>query len=138
MNRNRRLLVDNIKRDQSGRCLYCGTALRRDAHIDHIVAKACGGSNDLSNLCLACPRCNTYKSGYSLKRWRDMLQRWDSKKGRYVNWPKWEDVERDVAIDSLTGMINKDRPLMNEPLQRIQKSTIHNLMKGLSTKIKEA
>lgn len=31
-------------------------------HIEHIVPQSHGGSDDLANLCLACPRCNLMKS----------------------------------------------------------------------------
>jgi hypothetical protein len=30
-------------------------------HVEHIVARQHGGSNDASDLCLACDRCNAYK-----------------------------------------------------------------------------
>lgn len=46
------------------RCEYC--RLHQDYselahHVEHIVAKKHGGSDDLSNLCIACERCNLFK-----------------------------------------------------------------------------
>ncbi len=31
-------------------------------HVEHIVPRSAGGSDDLDNLCLACPSCNLRKS----------------------------------------------------------------------------
>lgn len=31
-------------------------------HIEHVVPSSAGGSDDLTNLCLACPSCNLHKS----------------------------------------------------------------------------
>jgi 5-methylcytosine-specific restriction endonuclease McrA len=53
-----------VKRRARGRCEYC---LVRQAHsdlshhIEHIVAKQHGGSDDGENLALACHRCNFRK-----------------------------------------------------------------------------
>jgi len=42
-----------------GVCFYCGTA---DAtHVDHIVPRVCGGTNDLLNLIASCLPCNLRK-----------------------------------------------------------------------------
>lgn len=55
-----------VRRRASNRCEYC--RLRQELapfpvfHIEHIVAKKHGGSNDPANLCLACGRCNLHKS----------------------------------------------------------------------------
>jgi hypothetical protein len=55
-----------------GRCEYC--RLHQDDedfltfHVEHVIARQHGGSDDLENLCLACPECNLAKgpnlSGY--------------------------------------------------------------------------
>lgn len=52
---------------QGNRCAYC----KRDltdvvSHIDHIVPLAKGGTDDLSNLCAACPECNHAKGNKNL------------------------------------------------------------------------
>ena len=56
---------DSIRQRASGRCEYC--RLPQSAtpllgfHIEHIVARQHGGSDELSSLALACDRCNAYK-----------------------------------------------------------------------------
>jgi 5-methylcytosine-specific restriction endonuclease McrA len=46
-------------------CEYCRIAQSlipfHTFHVEHIVARQHGGTNDLENLCLACDRCNAYK-----------------------------------------------------------------------------
>lgn len=48
--------------DKAGRlhCWWCGSVITR-WHIDHRIPLARGGSNNASNLCLACPKCNLSK-----------------------------------------------------------------------------
>ena len=55
---------DFVRRRAAGRCEYC--LLRQEHcdlthHVEHIVAKQHGGSDDASNLALACHRCNLRK-----------------------------------------------------------------------------
>jgi hypothetical protein len=56
---------DSIRQRAGERCEYC--RLPQSAtpllgfHIEHIVARQHSGSDDLSNLALACDRCNAYK-----------------------------------------------------------------------------
>jgi 5-methylcytosine-specific restriction endonuclease McrA len=48
-----------------GRCEYCQIVQAlvpfHAFHVEHIVARQHGGTDDLDNLCLACDRCNAYK-----------------------------------------------------------------------------
>ncbi len=57
-----RLLV--VRRAQN-RCEYCAIAQAlvpfHAFHVEHIIARQHGGTDDLENLCLACDRCNGYK-----------------------------------------------------------------------------
>jgi len=53
-----------VRRRADARCEYC--LLRQESsaaihHVEHIVAKQHGGSDDLDNLALACHRCNLCK-----------------------------------------------------------------------------
>ena len=53
-----------VRRRADNRCEYC--LLRQEYshlthHIEHIVAKQHGGSDDADNLALACHRCNLHK-----------------------------------------------------------------------------
>ena len=55
---------DFVRRRAAGRCEYC--LLRQEYsdlthHVEHIVAKQHGGSDDAGNLALACHRCNLRK-----------------------------------------------------------------------------
>ncbi len=54
----------DVRRRASNQCEYC--MLSEDAsevafHVEHIRAKQHGGSDDVSNLALACDRCNFFK-----------------------------------------------------------------------------
>jgi 5-methylcytosine-specific restriction endonuclease McrA len=46
---------------QRGKCAYCVKSIRDGYHVDHVVAMANGGSNWISNIALACAKCNTSK-----------------------------------------------------------------------------
>jgi hypothetical protein len=53
-----------VRQRAAGRCEYC--LLRQEHcdlthHVEHIVARQHGGSDDASNLALACHRCNLRK-----------------------------------------------------------------------------
>ena len=48
----------------NGRCSYCGAPAQE---IDHIIARANGGSNSTYNLTPACKKCNKLKSNLTLK-----------------------------------------------------------------------
>lgn len=43
---------------QGPNCAYCQEAFGEGYHVEHIVPLCVGGSNNVSNLCLSCPRCN--------------------------------------------------------------------------------
>lgn len=57
-------LRDLVRRRAGDRCEYC-LLEQRDAelrhHVEHIVARKHGGSNEADNLALACHRCNLHK-----------------------------------------------------------------------------
>jgi 5-methylcytosine-specific restriction endonuclease McrA len=48
------------------KCAYCGKE-NIPLQIEHIVPRAKGGSNRISNLCLACEKCNTAKGTRDIK-----------------------------------------------------------------------
>jgi HNH endonuclease len=53
-----------VRQRAGGRCEYCRlpeNAVDVPFHIEHIIARQHGGSDDPSNLCLACDRCNLHK-----------------------------------------------------------------------------
>lgn len=52
---------------QAGRCAYCCLSLSETPyHVDHIIPKAHNGSNHISNLALACRRCNIRKKHHTV------------------------------------------------------------------------
>jgi 5-methylcytosine-specific restriction endonuclease McrA len=46
---------------QRGKCAYCTKSIRNGYHIDHVTPLARGGSNWITNISLACAKCNTTK-----------------------------------------------------------------------------
>jgi hypothetical protein len=65
---SKRTRFEVFKRDQF-RCVYCGaTPNDGPLHVDHVVAVANGGSDELANLVTACAACNLGKSSVPLAR----------------------------------------------------------------------
>ena len=55
---------DLVRRRAAERCEYCGLRQEHSElkhHIEHVIAKQHGGSDDAENLALACHRCNLRK-----------------------------------------------------------------------------
>lgn len=52
--------IDRLLRNGHPRsCYHCGKELRRfEMTLEHLCAKACGGTNDPSNLRISCAPCN--------------------------------------------------------------------------------
>ena len=55
-------------------CSYCGVTLqgcpdRPHPHVDHVMPKSRGGSDDLANKVLACGPCNTSKNARTPDEW---------------------------------------------------------------------
>ena len=61
---------DLVRRRADERCEYCRLRQAHSAfrhHVEHIIAKQHGGSDDAENLALACHRCN-FRKGPNLSR----------------------------------------------------------------------
>lgn len=59
------------------RCAVCGKPLEgQDATVDHIVPKAAGGRDELSNLISMCRKCNGIKSDALVLRQTWVNKRW--------------------------------------------------------------
>jgi hypothetical protein len=114
--RGYRSVKRRLMEEQGGLCNYCGSRLDDKAHMDHIIARACGGSDERGNLCLACPRCNSMKAHYSLRRWLDKLQALQPR-GTYKHWPEWDDAARVFAISRIAALISKS-PGLKKPALR--------------------
>jgi 5-methylcytosine-specific restriction endonuclease McrA len=46
---------------QKGKCYWCDCKLGEKYHVDHVIPLSKGGTNDPSNLVIACPTCNLSK-----------------------------------------------------------------------------
>lgn len=46
---------------QKGLCWWCGKKVGNSYHADHLIPLARGGSDDISNIVIACPKCNLSK-----------------------------------------------------------------------------
>ncbi len=54
----RRLLWDK----QEGRCAYCCKSIALEScEVDHVIARAKGGRNEITNYAIACTSCNNMK-----------------------------------------------------------------------------
>lgn len=63
-----------IKHAWNNKCAYCrDKVFENEYHIDHIVPKCAGGSCDIENLALSCPKCNSQKAGHRLPRMHEGL-----------------------------------------------------------------
>jgi hypothetical protein len=54
-----------VRKRAASRCQYClmhQSLQGATFHIEHIVPRAKGGTNEFANLALACPSCNLHKS----------------------------------------------------------------------------
>lgn len=65
-----------------GKCFYCGDT---GTEIDHIVAKAKGGNDKLSNLVMACRSCNGAKREKTIEDFRLYIEVKNSKYGSVIN-----------------------------------------------------
>jgi len=78
-----------IIRDR-GVCQYCGRRPRNPT-VDHMQPSSLGGTNDMSNLVVACRRCNSIKCN------RMPLD--------LFNWPKWIAWERERVVNKRQGTL---------------------------------
>jgi 5-methylcytosine-specific restriction endonuclease McrA len=59
-----KITPDDIRRllwFQGGRCHYCGRALGKKFHVEHMTPLVRGGAHARENVCLACAECNRRK-----------------------------------------------------------------------------
>lgn len=68
-------IKDQLKR-QKGKCYWCGKKLNKDVdvdapQVDHVIPLARGGTNDISNIVIACAACNQSKNDSLPSEWRN-------------------------------------------------------------------
>lgn len=78
--RRRRRWLTFLCEKQNNRCCWCGVQMQRTEHtntrasIEHVIALAIGGTNDISNLAAACEGCNNKRGHRSLPpQWRETI-----------------------------------------------------------------
>jgi 5-methylcytosine-specific restriction endonuclease McrA len=72
---NRSLKKQIIEQKKEYNCCYCGISFpigQTQMTVEHIVALCLGGTNDLSNIDLACRECNQAKGKEDWKKRRKM------------------------------------------------------------------
>lgn len=95
-NPSRREITKNTLIERQGsKCLYCGTSIEWDnTEIDHIVPRATGGSNRISNLAAVCRPCNAEKGRQPFGQWTQTTTRpgvsLDDAIKRVLSWDRQE------------------------------------------------
>lgn len=70
--------IREMRAAQAGICAYCKNQYDPDhLQIEHIIPVIQAGSNDISNICLACKKCNCSKKGRTPEQW---VNRWYERK----------------------------------------------------------
>lgn len=102
----KRIRFEVFKRD-SFKCQYCGaTAPDVLLEIDHIKAVASGGTNDITNLIVACQACNSGKSDKPLDentavaKSRTQLEQLQERREQLEMMMAWQEGLRDIKLDA--------------------------------------
>jgi len=132
---------------QGGKCLYCAEQLGTHRQVDHFVPWSLGGSDSLTNLAVACVRCNSSKKAIladpihleslilrnkkgskdlpliaSTKNWpNDPEGSWKITKGIYLSSPGerhlWVGRDSDPMTRPLSESRTKIEALLDEPTE---------------------
>ncbi len=100
------LTKDLVRRRAGDRCEYCRLEQAYSSvrfHVEHIVAKQHGGSDDPDNLALACQRCNLQKgpnlTGIDPSS-KQMVGLFDPRKDEWSKHFQW----RGIRLEGLTSV----------------------------------
>jgi hypothetical protein len=66
--------IQNQHDQQKGKCYWCHKKLEK-YHVDHVIPIIRGGSNDPSNIVIACPFCNISKGSKTVEEWLAYLEK---------------------------------------------------------------
>jgi 5-methylcytosine-specific restriction endonuclease McrA len=101
-----------------GKCLHCGSKLvvaddgraMGEATLEHISPQAQGGTNELTNLAVACARCNRQKGSRHDHRPGEALDRLGAvlREKRMARWRDPADVGMEVRLAVLTASDEAD------------------------------
>jgi hypothetical protein len=61
--------LSTMRQAQNGFCAYCGFPWVAPLQIDHVIPLLQGGPHEAANIILACPDCNSEKSGRTPEQW---------------------------------------------------------------------
>lgn len=91
-------IIRRVVERANGRCEYCRMHQSLQGatfHVEHIIPRSGGGTDDESNLCLACPSCNLHKSsrtrgmdsltGEMVELFHPRIDEWD----RHFRWEEF-------------------------------------------------
>jgi len=96
----------NVVRQRAGqRCEYCRLPDSADEwpfHVDHIVARVHGGTDDLSNICWSCTQCNLHKSSNIASVDPESDQRVDLFNPRLDVWSEHFVIDSDSRIGGIS------------------------------------
>ena len=91
-NEAKRMWRRNVKEKWNYRCAYCGSG--NNLTIDHIVARAKGGTDFTKNVVCCCHKCNQDKSHSPWEEWYLSQDFFSVKKyNRIIEWMKPEPVK---------------------------------------------
>ena len=100
------LRFEVFKRD-SFKCQYCGAAAPQVLlHVDHIVAVAKGGSNELMNLITSCDSCNLGKrdkplsDDSAIRKSRNQLEDLQARREQLEMMMEWKEGLRDLHAEA--------------------------------------
>ena len=81
--KQRETILSQLIRLHGKVCWYCGLDITFDEkHIDHIIPKSKGGTNDINNYALTCRFCNWAKNSGTLGEFLDWLY-WIKKQRKF-------------------------------------------------------
>ena len=114
----------NLRGTYNGCCAYCGGTEGQKITdgckfrtlclcVDHIVTKANGGSNLITNLQILCNRCNSYKWAYNMPKLEPRQPELSAKKV-VENQRKLKDTMTRRRMSAINNHIPKTSPLLKE------------------------
>ena len=90
------------------KCWYCQKPLQLDAvHLDHILAKANGGTDEISNLALTCGFCNRAKTDLDVDEfvgWLDWVRNGNSKTlldDKGYMWDLRKEIQKESSLATI-------------------------------------
>jgi hypothetical protein len=103
------------------RCSYCLTlesVTGAPMEVDHIVPQSIGGPTEMENLCLACPRCNSYKAdriGALDRETREVVRLFHPLRQQWPDHFAWSDGSDELVGLTPCGRVTIEVLRMNRP-----------------------